>query len=149
MGPSTYKLLNWRYFSYFVLLSSNSSTSASNHLPRTPSILSPTSIQSGSASSSEQVIRTSNGSWRQLYKNRSSRKIDSQRLFSREEDFPKTFSLTENQFSGKTYFYTIRPWRNCGTPRGAASPRRRPPSSAHGCTRIRRSGRPIQQTSFF
>ena len=22
-------------------------------------------------------------------------------------DFPKTFSLTENQFSGKTYFYTI------------------------------------------
>ena len=25
-------------------------------------------------------------------------------------DFPKTFSLTENQFSGKTYFYTIGPW---------------------------------------
>ena len=47
--------------------------------------------------------------WRQLYKNRSSRKIDFQRLFSREEDFPKTFSLTDNQFSGKTYFYTIRP----------------------------------------
>ena len=23
--------------------------------------------------------------------------------------FPKTFSLTEDQFSGKTYFYTIRP----------------------------------------
>ena len=23
----------------------------------------------------------------------------------------KTFSLTENQFSRKTYFYTIRPWR--------------------------------------
>ena len=22
-----------------------------------------------------------------------------------------TFSLTENPFSGKTYFYTIRPWR--------------------------------------
>ena len=43
----------------------------------------------------------------QLYKNRSSRKIDSQRLFSREYDFPKTFSLTENQFSGKTYLYTI------------------------------------------
>ena len=48
--------------------------------------------------------------WRQLYKNGSSRKIDSQRLFSREYDFPKTYSLTENQFSGKTYFYTIRPW---------------------------------------
>ena len=45
--------------------------------------------------------------WRQLYKNRSSRKIDSQRLFSREYDFLKTFSLTENQFSGKKYFYTI------------------------------------------
>ena len=43
----------------------------------------------------------------ELYKNRSSRKIDSQRLFSREHDFPKTFSLTENQFSRKTYFYTI------------------------------------------
>ena len=27
--------------------------------------------------------------------------------FQREYDFPKTFSLTENQFSGKTYFYTI------------------------------------------
>ena len=48
-------------------------------------------------------------SWIQLYKNRSSRKIDSQRLFTREEDFPKTFSLTENQFSGKTYLYTIHP----------------------------------------
>ena len=43
----------------------------------------------------------------ELYKNRSSRKIYSRRLFSREYDFPKTFSLTENQFSGKTYFYTI------------------------------------------
>ena len=39
----------------------------------------------------------------ELYKNRSSRKIDYQRLFSREYDFPKTFSLTENQFSRKTY----------------------------------------------
>ena len=48
--------------------------------------------------------------WRQLYKNRSSRKIDSLRIFTRERDFPKTFSLTENQFSGKTYFYTIGPW---------------------------------------
>ena len=38
----------------------------------------------------------------ELYKNRSSRKTDSQRLFSREYDFPKTFSLTENQFSRKT-----------------------------------------------
>ena len=43
----------------------------------------------------------------ELYKNRSPRKIHSRRLFSREYDFPKTFSLTENQFSGKTYFYTI------------------------------------------
>ena len=32
----------------------------------------------------------------ELYKNRSSRKIDSQRLLSREYDFPKTLSLTEN-----------------------------------------------------
>ena len=48
--------------------------------------------------------------WRQLYKSRSSRKIDSHRLCLRECDFPKTFSLTENQISGKTYFYTIRPW---------------------------------------
>ena len=43
----------------------------------------------------------------QLYKNRSSRKIDSRRLFAREYDFPKTFSLTENQFSGKAYLNTI------------------------------------------
>ena len=42
-----------------------------------------------------------------LYKNRSSRKINSRRLFPRVHDFPKTFSLTENQFSGKTYFHTI------------------------------------------
>ena len=43
----------------------------------------------------------------ELYKNRSSRKIDSRRLFSREYDFGKTFSLTENQFYRKTYFYAI------------------------------------------
>ena len=43
----------------------------------------------------------------ELYKNRSSRKADSWRLLSREYDFPKTFSLTENQLSQKTYFYTI------------------------------------------
>ena len=55
--------------------------------------------------------------WRQLYKNRSSRKIDSQRLFSREYDFPKTFSLTQNPFSGKTYFYTIHPCRVGELPR--------------------------------
>ena len=29
-------------------------------------------------------------------------------------DFPKTFSLTENQFSGKTYFYTIASSRTTG-----------------------------------
>ena len=45
--------------------------------------------------------------WDKLYKNWSSGKIDSRRLFPREYDFPKTFSLTENQFSGKTFFYTI------------------------------------------
>ena len=33
------------------------------------------------------------------------------RLFPREYDFQKTLSLTENQFSGKTYFYTIHPRR--------------------------------------
>ena len=55
----------------------------------------------------------------QLHKNRSSRKIDSRKLFSREYEFPKTFSLTGNQFSRKTHFYTIafrstsrRPWRS-------------------------------------
>ena len=35
------------------------------------------------------------------------RRINSQRLFSREYDFQKTFSLTEYRFSRKTYFYTI------------------------------------------
>ena len=66
------------------------------------------------------------GVWGQLYKNRSSRKIDSQILFSREYDFTKTFSLTENPFSRKTYFYrfipgppTRAPYRVCGL--GAAS----------------------------
>ena len=43
----------------------------------------------------------------QLYKNRSSRKIDSRRLFSSKQDFPKTFCLTENQYYGKAYFSTI------------------------------------------
>ena len=47
--------------------------------------------------------------WGQLYKNRSSRKIDSLILFSKEWDFPKTFSLNENQFSGKTYFIQLVP----------------------------------------
>ena len=47
--------------------------------------------------------------WRQLYKNRSSRTIDFRRLFSREYDFPKTFSLTENQFSGKAFFIQFIP----------------------------------------
>ena len=45
----------------------------------------------------------------ELYKNMSSRKIDTRRLFSREHDFPKPISLTENQFSGRTYLYTICP----------------------------------------
>ena len=43
----------------------------------------------------------------ELYIERSSRKIDSRRLFTREYDVPKTFSLAENQFSGKTHFHTI------------------------------------------
>ena len=55
--------------------------------------------------------RPKGSSWSQLYQNGSSRKIDTPRLFSREYDFPKTFSLTENHFSGKTYFYTIHPRR--------------------------------------
>ena len=42
-----------------------------------------------------------------MYKNGSSRKIDSRILFPREYDFPKTSSLTENQFSRKTFLYTI------------------------------------------
>ena len=63
----------------------------------------PTSVRRAMSS----VVSTA--SWRQLYNIRSYRKIDSQRLFSREKDFPKTFSLTENQFSRKIYFYTIHP----------------------------------------
>ena len=35
--------------------------------------------------------------WRQVYKNKTSRKTDS----------PKTYLLTENQFSGNSYFYTL------------------------------------------
>ena len=42
-----------------------------------------------------------------MYKSRSSRKIDSQRIFSREYDFPEYLYLSENQFSRKTYFYTV------------------------------------------
>ena len=65
----------------------------------------------------------------ELYKYRSSRKIDSRRLFSRDYDFPKTYSLTENQFSGKTYFYTIASrLGQMGTgPRTAAAVRPRRP----------------------
>ena len=48
-------------------------------------------------------------SWRQLYKNRSSRKIDSQRLFSREYYFPKTFSPTELSFPGRPIFIQFVP----------------------------------------
>ena len=58
-----------------------------------------------------------------MYKNSSSRKIDSPRLFSRENDFLKTFSLGENQFSRKTYFYTIA--SRVGTSRGLPRRRRR------------------------
>ena len=47
--------------------------------------------------------------WRQLFRNRSSRKIDSRRLFLREKDFKKTISLTENRFCGKTYFIQFIP----------------------------------------
>ena len=56
-------------------------------------------------SNSEQVIESEEGdnlARRQLYKNRFSGKTDSRRIFSREYDFPKAFSLTENQFSRKT-----------------------------------------------
>ena len=49
--------------------------------------------------------------WGQLYKNRSSRKIDSKR----------PFSLTEIQFSGKTYFYTLRPCTHSGAGSGLHS----------------------------
>ena len=59
----------------------------------------------------ETCVPSPDETWRQLYKNRSSRKRDSQRLSSREYDFLKTFSLTENLFSGKTYFYSSRPCR--------------------------------------
>ena len=55
------------------------------------------------------VVVLEHGDWRQLYKNGPSRKIYSQRLLSREYDFRRTFSLTENLFSGKTYSYTIGP----------------------------------------
>ena len=61
-----------------------------------------------------------------IVENRSSRKIDSRRLFSREYDFPKTLSLTENQFSGKTYLYTI----GSRTTTHSATPSGRTPSPA-------------------
>ena len=47
--------------------------------------------------------------WRQLYKNRSPWKIDSRIIFLREYGFLKTFSLTENQFSRKTFFIQLPP----------------------------------------
>ena len=54
-------------------------------------------------------FRRCRASWRQLYKNRSSRKIDSQRLFSREFDFGKTFSFTEISFVGRPIFIQFIP----------------------------------------
>ena len=47
---------------------------------------------------------------KQLYRNRSSRKIDSQKTIFKRIGLPeKTLSLSETQFSRKTYFYTIGP----------------------------------------
>ena len=57
----------------------------------------------------EEAVRSGEEARDELFKNRSSRKMDSRRLLSREYDFPKTFSLTVNQFSGKTYFIQLTP----------------------------------------
>ena len=46
------------------------------------------------------------------------------KIFSREYDLPKTFSLTENQFSGKTYFIQLPP--------GGAGDARGAPEGHHG-----------------
>ena len=55
------------------------------------------------------LILLCRSTWRQLYKNRSSRKIVSRSLFSREYDFTKTFSLTENQFSERPIYIQFIP----------------------------------------
>ena len=52
-------------------------------------------------------------------------------------DFQKTFSLTENLFSGKTYLYTIRPWSALQPATHAPPTHRTPfwqsPSAEHRC----------------
>ena len=68
-------------------------------------------------------------SWSQLYKNRSARKIDSRRLFSKEYDFPKTFFLLRICFPGRPIFIQFvpgPPWRCPGSAAGcpAVSPPR-------------------------
>ena len=70
------------------------------------------------------------GSRDELYKVRFSRKIDSRTLFSREWDFPMTFSLTENQFSGKTYLDTIASGATAAAARGMS------PSSSTVCRKV-------------
>ena len=77
--------------------------------------------------------------WRQLYKNRSSRKINSRILLSREWDFQKTLSLTENQFSRKTYFYKIHP---CLGPSLSLSPPKARPTTSVAMLRTERTPRP-------
>ena len=54
------------------------------------------------------ILPRSGEAWSELYKTRSYRKIDS-KLLSRELDFQKTFSLTDDQFSRKTYFIHFVP----------------------------------------
>ena len=79
--------------------------------------------------------------WRQLYENRSSRKIDSRILFSRKWVFWKTFSLTENQFSREDLFiYNSSLCRRC-----TRATRARPAASScptsPACRPGRKSGR--------
>ena len=54
--------------------------------------------------------------WRKLYKNRSSRKTDS-RWEKRSSGSPILLEIvSENWFSGKTYFYTIGPYEQAQLP---------------------------------
>ena len=78
--------------------------------------------RSSTTSSTASAALTAWPSRDELYKDRSSRRINSRRLFSREQDFTKTFSLTENQFSGKTHFYTIASRTSRWATRAQASP---------------------------
>ena len=88
----------------------------------------------------------SSGPWIQLYKIRSSRKIDSQRLFSREYNFRKTFS--ESVFREDLFLYNSSQSASAAPP-VARGPRRRSPAPPSCKSRSPRAeGRGHRQTDF-